>query len=122
VKPYQEESLGAAYDRILRNRSTPQATIEAVFNCVRERGLGALKAGLFSRLRRKAHMAHQKVRPSFPTVAIIECFAVANRRRLYSCVSPQKPEEKNARLGPARQETKSHERYQAHRPRAQAYA
>jgi hypothetical protein len=39
-------------------------------------------------------MAHQKVRPSFPTVAIIEFFAVANRRRLRSCISPTKPEEK----------------------------
>jgi len=66
-------------------------------------------------------MAYQKVGPSFPTVDIIELFAVANRRRLRSCVSPQKPEEKNARLGTAGQETKSHERHKAHRPRAQAY-
>jgi len=43
MKPYQEESLGAAYDRMLRNRSTPQATIEAVLYCVRERGFAALK-------------------------------------------------------------------------------
>jgi hypothetical protein len=43
MKPNQEESLGAAYERTLRNRPTPQVTTEAVLYCVRERGLAALK-------------------------------------------------------------------------------
>jgi len=43
MKPYQEGSLDATYDRILRSRPTPQSTIEAVLHCVRERGLAALK-------------------------------------------------------------------------------
>jgi hypothetical protein len=43
MKLDQEESLGPAYERMLRNRPTPQVTIEAVLYCVRERGLAALK-------------------------------------------------------------------------------
>lgn len=43
MKLDQEESLGPAYERMLRNRPTPQVTIEAVLYCVRECGLAALK-------------------------------------------------------------------------------
>lgn len=43
MKLDQEDSLGAAYQRILRNRRTPQVTIEAILYCVRERGLAALQ-------------------------------------------------------------------------------
>jgi hypothetical protein len=43
MKLDQEESLGAAYQRVLRSRPTPQVTIEAVFYCARKRGLAALQ-------------------------------------------------------------------------------
>jgi hypothetical protein len=43
MKLDQEESLGAPYERMLRNRPIPQVTIEAVLYCVRERGLAALQ-------------------------------------------------------------------------------
>jgi hypothetical protein len=43
MKLDQEDSLGAAYQRILHNRPTPQVTIEAILYCVRERGLAALQ-------------------------------------------------------------------------------
>jgi hypothetical protein len=43
MKLDQGESLGAAYERMLRNRPAPQVTIETVLYCVRERGLAALK-------------------------------------------------------------------------------